>query len=207
MSLDDKIEEIKTKKYKFQANKEYLEEKDKEIEESRLKSEQRAKDLTETLNFVENTVEKIRKDEIEGLKFIVNKGLGQVYSENPPSLDFEIGVSGNRTSIKPKIVFPVTEELSVKRDPIGFGGGVSDIISLLLRIVLLRTCKGVILFCDEPFKFISADKIERSGLMLKLLCEKLDLQIISTRGHVSSIDVAHKFIHLEYEGDKVVVKE
>lgn len=61
------------------------------------------------------------------------------------------------------------------------GGGVLDVVSFALRVVfwLISVEKTEpIMFFDEPLKYISADRLDSVGKMLKGVSELLGLQII-----------------------------
>lgn len=61
------------------------------------------------------------------------------------------------------------------------GGGVLDVISFALRVVFwvinVEKTEPIIIL-DEPLKFVSADKLDSVGKMLKGISELLGLQII-----------------------------
>jgi len=63
----------------------------------------------------------------------------------------------------------------------GSGGGIADVVALALRIALwnISTPKTApVLIFDEPCKFISRDLQYKAGKIMKLLHEKLGMQII-----------------------------
>lgn len=59
------------------------------------------------------------------------------------------------------------------------GGGVSDFISILLRIVyiVLSRYKNVLL-ADEPLKFISRGKIGKATKFIRQVCEDFNFQLV-----------------------------
>ncbi len=63
----------------------------------------------------------------------------------------------------------------------GGGGGAADVVALALRVALWNICvpkPAPILIFDEPCKFISRDLQYKAGKIMKLLHEKLGMQII-----------------------------
>lgn len=59
------------------------------------------------------------------------------------------------------------------------GGGVSDFISLLLRIIFIVLSHNKnILVADEPLKFISRGKVGRAAKFIKKVCEDFKFQLI-----------------------------
>jgi hypothetical protein len=91
----------------------------------------------------------------------------------------------------------------------GHGGGVLDVLALVLRAAVLRSTDGrQVLVCDEPLKFLnSPDALER---MKRLLTElsKRDLQIIlvSSRGDTRDMEGARVF-EFEPHSDGAVVND
>lgn len=95
---------------------------------------------------------------------------------NKPETNFYVEIDGKQFSLK--------EEL---------GGGIVDIVSFSLRIVLWalkspRSANTIIL--DEPGKFISKDLIPGFGEMIKRLSEMLGLQFIIVSHEQDLIDAA-----------------
>ena len=61
----------------------------------------------------------------------------------------------------------------------GAGGGVLDVVSFALRVVVWTfTNNENTLILDEPFKFLSADRAEKASMMLHEISHRLNLQII-----------------------------
>ncbi len=61
------------------------------------------------------------------------------------------------------------------------GGGAVDIASFALRVALWNLSRNKtdnVLVLDEPFRFVSRDLLPKTGLMLREISKKLNLQII-----------------------------
>lgn len=61
------------------------------------------------------------------------------------------------------------------------GGGIGDVVSFLLRVVILclaRPSQRRVLVLDEPFKFVSASHFTTLSTLLRELSESLDLQLL-----------------------------
>jgi len=82
-------------------------------------------------------------------------------------------------------------ENGCEQDPLESSGyGVCDIASLALNISIWALNKNRPCFInDEPFRNLSVDNLEKASLMLKMLCEKLNIQIIMV-SHEDEIAVA-----------------
>jgi len=142
---------------------------------------------------VMNIVGTLCQDRTKGvIEFLVSQALEAVFGpeysfevenkviRNQPEMYFYVVISGKRYSLK--------EEL---------GGGVIDLVSFILRVVLWsittpRTRPTIIL--DEPGKFISRDKQEVFGEMIKVLSEMLGIQFII----ITHEDVLEKVADVAY---------
>jgi len=109
-------------------------------------------------------------------------------SINPtwPKFVAEIVVRRNKTECD--LLF---EEYGERYNPIdGSGGGPLDIASFALRITFWSLRKNRHTFIlDEPFKFLSADLQHKASEMIKMISEKMDVQIIMI-SHQEDINVA-----------------
>ena len=104
---------------------------------------------------------------------------------NKPETDFYVIINGKRRSLKDEL-----------------GGGVVDVISFALRIVLwaIRNPRtdNVIVF-DEPLKFVSRDKLPLCAEMIKKLSEMLLLQFIIITHESQLAAAADTLFHVEQD--------
>lgn len=87
------------------------------------------------------------------------------------------------------------------------GGGVVDVVSLALRMAFwsLTQTTRPFLILDEPFKHLSSDLQGKAANMLKLLSEKLDLQVLMV-SHISKlIEGADKVFTISLQNGESVV--
>jgi len=88
------------------------------------------------------------------------------------------------------------------------GGGVIDIISFSLRLVLwhLSNPKSINLFVlDEPFKFTGA-LIEKAGAMLQYLSKELKFQVLMISHDDSLINICDRVYRVTHNGTESEVK-
>ena len=79
----------------------------------------------------------------------------------------------------------------------GVGGGVVDVCSFALRLACINLSKAErVLIMDEPFRFVSKDRQEMVGVMLKKLCDELDVQVLMVTHEEGYADLADNTIHL-----------
>ena len=78
-------------------------------------------------------------------------------------------------------------------------------MSFALRIASYALEQGNdnVIILDEPFRFVSRDLVSRAGEILKVLSEKLNLQIILVTHIPELIDVADKVFEVKKNSDGV----
>lgn len=137
----------------------------------------------------------------------VSLALNAVYPENPYKFvaDFQITNSG-----------PIQCHLGFERN--GFiisplqasGGGPVDIASFALRVgalTLEKPSPRKVLILDEPFKFLSRNKMELAGQMLKEITNKLGIQIIFITHIPELVEFGDKIIKVGIKNGQSYVKE
>lgn len=120
------------------------------------------------------------KDEIEK---VVSEGLRIIYGNNyRVELNYEI--KRNRSDLTIELVksTPVGE---IRRTMEGFGGGVSDTISVPLRLLILLGSQQTERICclDEAYKHADDRRIDSIAEFLQDMSKKLKMQIIMTSHH------------------------
>lgn len=133
------------------------------------------KKAVELLNEVQQTTRNKIKNEFETLvTFIV-----QFVTEQHYQFKIEFNKRGNLQELDFRIQTPDNQDALDMLD--SCGGGVIDLVSFALRIVLMETSvpktKGCIII-DEGFKHLSSNYMERIPALLEELSKKLKRQII-----------------------------
>jgi DNA repair exonuclease SbcCD ATPase subunit len=151
--------------------------------------------------------QEVARQTMEGLKFhiesIVTAALHAVFLD-PPSFTANFEKVRNQVECYLKFQYRGREY-----DPIGSdGGGALDIASLALRLTYWSLKKNRPTFIlDEPFKYVSVDLQEKCAAMIKMLSEKMGVQIIMV-SHLPNINItADKEYKVEMKGGKSIVKE
>ena len=110
----------------------------------------------------------------ELLQSLVTAGVQAVFGSEY-RVEVETGIVGGK---------PVVEVVIVKRggmryDAIdGGGGGLSELVSVLFRIVTVVVAGGGVLVLDEPFSRLSGGFIDRLSGVLRELVEQTGIQLI-----------------------------
>jgi DNA repair ATPase RecN len=80
------------------------------------------------------------------------------------------------------------------------GGGVGDVVSFLLRVVILCLARPVqrrVLVLDEPFKFVSASHFVTLSALLQELSTSLGIQLIMVTHKPELLDAASTIIRVQ----------
>ena len=138
----------------------------------------------QAIDFIEkcaNHERSIVKDRVEA---VISDALKQIYG-NEYSINFDYSMKRNKTSVDIYLT-KHTKIGDVVRKQDGFGGGVSDVISLPLKLLVLIALKdnAKVLIADEPGKHMD-QRIDKFGYFLKQVSSKLGVQLIILTHHAS----------------------
>lgn len=89
------------------------------------------------------------------------------------------------------------------------GGGVGDVVSFLLRVVILCMARPVqrrLLVLDEPFKFVSASHFQTLGALLGELSSSLGLQLVMVTHKPELLDAATTIVRVHKTDAGAVAK-
>lgn len=139
-----------------------------------------------------------------GIENVITEALHILYGEEY-CCEMEYSEKNNRSCLD-FYVLRKTKEGVIRRQMDGFGGGVSDCVSIPLRMMVLKGSQtGDILFLDEAFKHVDKDQPELVGQFLKTISETLGIQIVFATHHERIIDFADKGYLLRNIDGEVVV--
>lgn len=164
--------------YKVQkkiANKELVEDQLKTLITKKKKNKKQILMKERALELVKDVALKTQSKLEYHLGDMVSTGLNTVFDEN---YDFVVKFEIRRGKTECDLFFKKGDNLI---DPLRFSGlGAADIAAFCLRCAAWSMDKRYrnVLILDEPFKYLSVDKQEKAGEMVKLLSEQLDLQVI-----------------------------
>ena len=134
---------------------------------------------------------------------LVNLAIRSVF-DNPPLFIMEITLKRNRTECE--LLFKDGD--STAKPIESAGGGLLDIVSLALRVVMWTfTNTDNTLILDEPMRYASPDLAPKISNMLYMISEKLGLQIIMV-SHAEGINTsADKTYMVKLENKTSVVTQ
>lgn len=136
----------------------------------------------QAINFIEKSANHQRsliKDKIES---VITDALKQIYG-NEYAITFDYTMKRNKTSVDIYLT-KHTQLGDIVRKQGGFGGGVSDVISLPLKLLVLLALQtnDKVLIADEPGKHMD-ERVDKFGYFLRNVCDKLGVQLIVLTHH------------------------
>lgn len=164
----------------------------------------RNSDATEARKFLQTVAKEVQKN-LEGrISELVSVALLAVFGSDAPKFVCEFV---ERRNVMECDLF--LEKNGRRYAPTeGGGGGPADVADFALRIAYWSLNKNRPSFVlDEPFKFVSNDLQGAVSDMLKMLCDKLNLQIIMVSHQRGVNALADKTISVDQENDISTVKE
>lgn len=116
---------------------------------------------------------------IRSIEGVVTEGLQTIFVDQKLSFEAEVSQRYNKMAID-LYIKRGTARLDIKGHPLeSFGGGPSSIVSLILRILVLRRMKKwPLLALDEALDAISPEYIDQTGIFLKQLAAKIGVSIL-----------------------------
>ena len=162
----------------------------------------RIKLLEEAQTFLQKVATDTQSELKLQIEDIVNLALETVF---PGEYSFQVLFNISRGKTEAELLF-LDQKTGRQIDPMNAsGGGVIDLTSFALRIAsyALEQGNGNVIVLDEPFRFVSRDLVARAGEILKVLSEKLNLQIILVTHIPELIDVANKVFEVKKQEDGV----
>ena len=126
----------------------------------------------------------------------MTKAVQMIYG-NKYSVRLEYDVKRNLSSLE-FLVVKDTDAGEVVRGIDGVGGGMSDMVSTALRMLVLDNSKGTENICilDEAFKHADQEMVEPIAEFLLELTKALGIQLIFSSHHAVMKDYAHKIFEI-----------
>jgi len=139
----------------------------------------------------------------------VSLALAAVYEDNPYKMSAKFEITG-RGTIECRLAFERNDNLIKPLE--ASGGGPVDVASFALRVgswSLAQPRSRACLILDEPFKWISRDRMPLAGQMLQEISKQLGLQIImishipeliSCADQIINVTIKNGISSVNYEG-------
>lgn len=157
-------------------------------------------DLANEANLI---LDRLAEDEVtQGVSAYVcllEEGLKAIFPEQEVGLQAEVLKLRGKISVRLKTIFKGEDGIEVEGEGLeSFGGAVATIQSLLLRVsLILKRNLRPLLVLDETFPSVDAGRSEILVGFLKVLCQRLDMDILCI-SHDATIaegaDIGYKVI-------------
>jgi len=194
MEIENKIEERQSNLDLLSAENRVLK---KEIcrYDNKLSVEQNKLEITtKALEFVESVANARRGSMKDKIESVLSEALCMIYGSNY-QVEMIYEFRHNRTALDIEYI-KETPDGDVRRalDGSGHGLGISDVVSVPIRMLVLMGSDNIdkVCFLDEPYHFISDDKIPLVGEFLRTLCDKLQMQVVMSTHHRELMNYADK---------------
>jgi len=177
--LSERLSQLQRKESENDLMNRQIEESQKSIEDLFDKMEV----INKALQFLENVANSRRGVMKEKIEDVVTEAIRMIYGE---SYRLEIGYSmkNNRSSMDMEMVRD-TPDGEVRRAMGGFGLGLADCISVPIRLLVLLGSRQAEKICilDECYKHLDEEQVHLAGEFLRVLTDKLGIQIINLSHH------------------------
>ena len=160
----------------------------------------------DSINFIEKVATENRMSVKQKVENLINKALHHVYGDEY-GIEFEYGISANKTAVEVKIIKSLKDGKIVKREFSGNGLGVADLVSFPLKLMVLISSGNdvdAILVADEPGKHMDEDRAEKFAKFLSLVCVELKIQMIVCSHWSVMKEYAHNIINVHFNGTKSI---
>lgn len=156
------------------------------------------------LEKAQSFLQKVAQDTQSQLKLsiedIVNLALDTCF---PNEYEFRLDFNVARGKTEAELVF-LSRLTGRQIDPMdASGGGVVDVTAFALRIASYALERGIdnVIILDEPVRFVSRDLVNRAGEILRVLSERMGLQIILVTHIPELVDVSDKVFRVKKDAE------
>lgn len=120
---------------------------------------------------------------------VITEGLALIFPES--SYRFEVKFVERRNTIETDLF--LVDDAGNVYDPVNdVGGGVADLIALLLRMVYITLSPYEnVLFADEPLKFINRGRIPIAAKFIQKICQEFRLEMVAVTHIPEMVEVSN----------------
>lgn len=180
--LDSKYQSLLNSYLQQEGQRKYIQEKLDNLVQKYLDNSSELNFLQEDIKLLQTTTRTAQNSVKHLVEDIVTKGLQAIFYDRTYRCVINL-VEEKRTATADFILEEFIDGEWKARDFSDVGGGIVDVVSVLLRItglVLRRPQQQKILWLDEPFKHVWVNYQARISSFLAKICKELDIQIILT---------------------------
>lgn len=146
---------------------------------------------------------------VESVEKLLTEGLQAIFTDMDISVKSVVDISRGKVSVELRTLQTQPDGTLTEAESLdAFGGSVSTIQSVLLRIILmLKRGLRPILFLDESLAAVSENYVPAVGSFLARLCERVQMDILVVTHNPVLIEAAHKAYRIQKVGSAATFKE
>lgn len=131
---------------------------------------------------------------VQAVETLLTEGLSAVFADQQISVRSEVGVNRGKVSVELVTTQKQADGTISEGSTIdAFGGAVTTVQSVLLRlIVVMRRGLRPVLLLDEALPAFDANYVDAMGKFLRLLCERMGVDILLVTHNPALVEAAHK---------------
>lgn len=173
---------------------------------TRLTGEEEVADLSATV--LRTLIDEEVSLSVKAVEDLLTEGLRAVFEDQDLSVRADVDIQRGKVAVELVTIQrhsdgTVSEGLS--RD--AFGGAVTTVQSVLLRtIVIVRRRLRPVMFLDESLPAFDANYVNNMGVFLRILCEKIGMDILLVSHNPAMIEAANKAYRIVNTNGKAVFK-
>ena len=161
----------------------------------------------EALQLLEDVANGRRANMKGSIEKVITEALQVIYGPRY-SVRLEYDVKNNRSFLDIKVVKQLSNGAEVVRNPSGCGQGVSDTVSVPLRLlVILGSKTDKVCVLDESYKQVNPERVELVSQFIKQVSEELGLQIVMMSHHETMRESVDRAFWLADDGEKTVLRK
>lgn len=148
------------------------------------------KKAIEVLQAASETRRQELRDRVEAL---ITRGLQAVFGRPDYVFTFEVSMSRGVFTMRPMLRSKFKDRVIEKSILDGHGGGIADVVSFLLRVVVLtlsRPRRAPVLMLDEPFRHAASHHLRGIGDLLRELNRSAGIQFVIVTHQPELMDAA-----------------
>ena len=151
----------------------------------------------EGLSFLEAFANERRGSMKGKIESVITEAMQLIYDASY-RCELTYSVKNNRSHLAIEMVRK-TPHGEVRREIGGFGGGMADTMSVPMRLMVLMGSKQTDKVCavDECWKHMDGERVELVGKFLRLLADRLNIQVVFCSHHSMLRDFADRTFDVE----------
>lgn len=147
----------------------------------------------------------LKEDEIRTkIDRVITKGLRAIFPDENFESELEFDIKRGQAVAEPKLVMGELKTNIADAD----SGGVANVVGFLYQLLILAQKKPrqrQIVIADEPFKNLSREYLEPAGDFVRVLAERLDMQVVLITHKDELKEIADKVYRFTKANDKTKI--